>query len=146
VELMQLCEVCTKEKPKRNVHRNRNTKKLTCSACAEKEYRIKRPEAQRLASKNWRLRNPEKCKRQNSTWSKKNPQKRYAIRRNYYQSVFLDPKNTRNAYESWTLGDLQLIIALDRPSDRTLSAQIGRSISAIQIQRFHQNKKEVTSK
>jgi len=145
LEPMQICECCDKQKPKRNVHRNRVTRKLTCSACSEKKYRIKRPEVYKLAVENWRLRNPEKHKKSYGAWYKKNPRKRYEIRRQYYHSVFFDPINTRNARQQWTLKDENFITDPDRPDDRTLSAQIGRSLSAIQIRRVRLNKKKAST-
>jgi len=146
VEPMQRCDCCGKEKPKRIVHRNSITKKLICTACAEKEYRAKRPEVCRLAEKKWRSRNPRKYKKLvgeakararelHRLWRLQHTKERRKERRRYYHSVFSNPINTRNTRQQWTLKDQNLITAPDRPNDRTLSAKIGRSISAIQVQR-----------
>ena len=160
MELLLGCECCGKEKPKRNVKRNRVSKKLTCTACHQKAYRVRRPEVHELAEKNYRLRHPERYKeicrdwrlrhleqykriqkKARRKWRKRNPEKRNKHRRHYYHSVLSDPRNTRQAWQEWTLTDMDFITAFDRPSDRQLSAQIGRSIQAIQVMRCKLKKK-----
>lgn len=52
-------------------------------------------------------------------------------KRNYAQGR----ENASNSKESWTSDDDSAICAENRPSDRELAKQLGRSVQAIQVRR-----------
>ena len=65
----------------------------------------------------------------NKKWGLKYPEKRDTQKRRYYAQF---KKNNRNRHQLWTTGDLDLITAEDRSSDRVLSEKLGRTVNAIQ--------------
>lgn len=65
----------------------------------------------------WRAANPEKWKRM-----------RKAQKERYYAAT---RRNNRRRGKSWTAEEDRMIVARRRPSDRELSARLGRSMQAI---------------
>lgn len=78
---------------------------------------------------------------------KRHPQTRNRQRQRYYDVNRADPRNTRNSRDEWTLVDMNAITAPDKPSDRELSAKLGRSMKAIQVKRvkIKASEREATS-
>jgi hypothetical protein len=70
----------------------------------------------------WREQNPEAYRRM-----------RARQKRRYYRQF---RKNNRRRGKHWTLVEIERITAKNRPSDRELSKALGRSVQAIQRQRY----------
>lgn len=74
---------------------------------------------------------------------RKRPQRRpgqhYAEKQAYYRRNNQNPANSR---EEWTLLDIAIITASDRPSDIVLAPRLGRSIQAIQVMRSKTKKED----
>lgn len=75
----------------------------------------------------------------NKAWRQAHPERRAADRKRHYAQTQGAP-NTRRP---WTSADLNRIVADDRPSDRVLSAELGRSMQAISIMRSRIRKDSV---
>ena len=86
-------------------------------------------------AKRWRLKHPGSAYRANKRWRKKHPETRYAGKSRYYERNRANPRNVRNAGTKWTVLEIRLVTSHDRPCDRILSSQLGRSIVAIQQMR-----------
>jgi hypothetical protein len=54
-------------------------------------------------------------------------------KRRYYDQF---QKNNRRRFKRWTTAEIARITAKDRPTDRELSKALGRSVQAIQSQRY----------
>lgn len=54
-------------------------------------------------------------------------------KRRYYQQF---AKNNRRKFKRWTQAEIERITAKDRPTDRVLSKALGRTVQAIQSQRY----------
>lgn len=57
------------------------------------------------------------------------------LRRFFKNRNYATTTDARNRHKEWTEKEIETILAEDRPTDRELSAQIGRSMRAIQIKR-----------
>jgi len=68
---------------------------------------------------------------QNKRWRKKNPAKRLAGKTRYYAQT----QGAPNTGKHWTMTEVERITATDRPTDRELYTELGRSVKAIQIKR-----------
>lgn len=77
----------------------------------------------------------------NKRWRKKHPDKRNKEKNKYYRQF---EKNARNGNQDWPVGHMDAILAPDRPRDRVLSGQLGRTVLAIQIMRS-KIKKEIAA-
>lgn len=70
-------------------------------------------------------------------WRKRHPEKRNIERKRYYEKHRVNSVNRRNAGQEWTLFEKKRITAVDRPPDPVLARELGRSVQAIQTQRFN---------
>lgn len=68
----------------------------------------------------------------NKAWRQKYPDRWRASKKRNYDRGAVECRNSR---EKWTHLDEQLIVAIDRPTDRVLSLLLGRSVRAIQKRR-----------
>lgn len=68
---------------------------------------------------------------ENRRWRQANPKKWSAYQRRYYERG----NHTHNGGDSWTTHEMDRIVDPDKPSDRELSKELGRSMRAIQIMR-----------
>lgn len=71
----------------------------------------------------------------NKVWRKNHPESRAKDRRRYYAQF----QGAENTGKSWTESEDVRVLARD-VTDRELSAEIGRSVQAIQIRRGRINK------
>jgi hypothetical protein len=89
------------------------------------------------SQKVYRQNNPEKIAGTRSVSRRKNQAQRNKQRHdNYHQTAF-----ARNSHQEWTVAHLERITSPDRPCDRVLSKEMGRSVSSIQTQRYFLKKK-----
>ena len=65
-------------------------------------------------------------------WRFRHPKERHTDKKRYYNR---HNKNRINSRAEWTLSEMALIVAPDRPLDRILSQKLGRSVEAVQIKR-----------
>lgn len=76
----------------------------------------------------------------NKAWRLHNPNKRYEGKQRYYEKHREHPENRRNAGQEWTLSEMALITAPERPVDSVLAKKLGRSVEAIQLKRSSMKK------
>lgn len=67
----------------------------------------------------------------NKAWRLANPAKRQRGKQRHYAQT----QGAENTGKPWTSAELERITADDRPCDRDLSAELGRSMQAISIAR-----------
>jgi hypothetical protein len=81
--------------------------------------------------------NPETKRKRHRRWRQDNPKAYRRMRarqkRRYYDQFL---KNNRRRFKRWTPAEIANITAKDRPTDRELSKALGRSVQAIQSQRY----------
>jgi len=68
----------------------------------------------------------------NKNWRNKNRKLFNAGKRRNYRR---GETNRQNSGEPWTINECNLLTDLNRPSDRALAQELGRTVRAIQIQR-----------
>ena len=81
-----------------------------------------KPETRRKRQLRWRQENPKAYRRM-----------RARQKRRYYDQF---QKNNRRRFKRWTPAEIERITAKDRPTDRVLSKALGRTVRAIQSQRY----------
>ena len=67
----------------------------------------------------------------NRRWRKANPAKWNATKKRNYDRG----SHTHNGGDSWTVREMDRIVDSDKPTDRELSKELGRSVMAIQVMR-----------
>jgi hypothetical protein len=81
--------------------------------------------------------NPETKRKRQLRWRQENPKvyrrMRARQKRRYYDQF---QKYNRRRFKRWTPTEIERITAKDRPTDRELSKALGRSLQAIQSQRY----------
>ena len=65
-------------------------------------------------------------------WRKKHPDLRNEEKKRNYAKT---RRNATNSNLSWTGEEIKMIFSPNRPSDREMSAILGRSVQAIQVKR-----------
>jgi hypothetical protein len=68
----------------------------------------------------------------NKKWRLRNPDKRNKGKKINYSKT---RKNAKNTGRPWGDHEVRRIFSTDRPSDRELSVELGRSVQAIQVKR-----------
>jgi hypothetical protein len=81
--------------------------------------------------------NPETRRKRQLRWRQENPKAYRRMRarqkRRYYDQF---QKNNRRRFKRWTVVEIERITAKNRPTDRELSKALGRTVQAIQSQRY----------
>ncbi|MFA5051862.1 MAG: hypothetical protein WC544_02240 [Patescibacteria group bacterium] len=95
-----------------------------------------RRQADQRRQRNWRRKNGDRYHATQNTWRRNHKEKRRKQRQAYHERNRANPYNVRNQRVIWSDKEKRIILAKNRPSDRTLSRQLGRSIKAIQMQRY----------
>lgn len=73
------------------------------------------------------------CTCYRKSWLLSNKAKRNRYRKGNYEQT---RRGALNKYRRWLPEELNKITAADRPTDRVLAHELGRSVLAIQIQRY----------
>jgi hypothetical protein len=80
---------------------------------------------------------PETKRKRQLRWRQEDP-KAYKRMRARQKRRYCDQfqKNNRRRFKRWTAAEIERITAKDRPTDRELSKALGRTVQAIQSQRY----------
>ena len=80
---------------------------------------------------------PETRRKRQLRWRQENP-KAYRLMRARQKRRYYDQfrNNSRRRFKRWTQAEIERITAKDRPTDRVLSKDLGRTVQAIQSQRY----------
>jgi len=81
--------------------------------------------------------NPETKRKRQLRWRQENPKAYRLMRARQKRRYYLQfAKNNRRRFKRWTAAEIERITAKDRPTDRVLSKALGRTVQAIQSQRY----------
>ena len=134
---LAFCEVDQHLQPRKKVHLDERTHKMTCNSCWQRNHYREHPEVPRAWRKTWRGKHPDLQHCQSKEWRRTHPKTRNRVRqRNYALSQV---GNFREG-EPWLLIELALILSEYRLVDRDLHLLLGRSVQAIQLARWRWRK------
>lgn len=159
---MKLCSQCQRDRPARQVHRNRKTGKNICRCCASSNkawekrrcfrcgndkrgnlIHIDRHTGEAVCRSCQRKTRP-KVPRPYKGRSKPTPQQRERWRKAYENRHRDTPGARRNHGQVWTGRDLARITDPKRPSDLELALELGRTPHAISNMRYLLRQEERT--
>ncbi len=105
---------------------------LSSTKSAQELSRELQRSPQAITGRRYRLRNPGTAYQVNKRWRKNHPDRRRRDKNRHYDTGE-GPKH--NEYQSWGQAEDRAITASNRPTDRVLAVQLGRTVRAIQNRR-----------
>jgi len=142
---LEYCEFGKHIEEQGRVFQNLVTGEKACAAHIARRYIRGHQKGARKWARKYRESHAELKAQQTKAWRRTHTESRNQSRKRNYDKNRKQKWNVRNKYRPWGPSELRRISDPRRPKDRLLSAQLGRSVQAIQAARAKHKKSSQTT-